>query len=66
VDLPAGYNQQKGKHGELVISKAPEPTQLIDVFGKRETFQNQVFRPGYNMATMSIEEAGEIDYQVSF
>jgi hypothetical protein len=28
----------------------------------REQFENRVFQPGYNMATMSIEEAGEIDY----
>lgn len=49
VDLPPGYEKQLGKHGEITI--------------KRATLQDQVFRPGYNMATVSIEEAGERDYQ---
>ena len=29
----------------------------------RAELEKQVFRPGYNMATMSVEEAGERDYQ---
>lgn len=49
VDLPPGYVQSTGPMGGITIT--------------RSTLADQVFRPGFNMATVSIEEAGERDYQ---
>lgn len=43
-----------GAAGQVTIAKMPV---------LREQLESRVFRPGYNMPTMSIEEAGEIDYQ---
>lgn len=68
VDLPPGYLQQVHSSGAITITKAPvvESSALQAAAGlqvQRTDFQRGVFRPGYNMATMSIEEAGEIDYQ---
>lgn len=54
VELPAGYSQTVGPAGQITIAKLPV---------LREQLESRVFRPGYNMATMSVEEAGEIDYQ---
>lgn len=54
VDLPPGYSQTVGPAGQITIAKLPV---------LREQLESRVFQPGYNMATMSIEEAGERDYQ---
>jgi immunoglobulin-binding protein 1 len=66
IELPPGYTQTPGPGGTVTIDKARQLPQglLPAVAGtQREAFERQVFRPGFNMATMSVEEAGERDYQ---
>ena len=58
VDLPLGYSKKVGPNGQVTISKDPV---FEGLDSRRTEFQNNVFRPGYNMATMSIEEAADID-----
>lgn len=49
VELPPGYIQTPGPRGAFTIT--------------RSQLKEQVFRPGYTMHTVSVEEAGERDYQ---
>lgn len=65
VDLPNGYRQHVGASGQVTIEKLPTlaATHTRGLVGDREGLGNQVFRPHYNMATMSVEQAGEYDYQ---
>ena len=65
IELPPGYTQTVGPGGMVTIDKTPAlPQGLLPVgFAQREALGRQVFQPGYNMATMSVEEAGERDYE---
>ncbi len=70
IDLPPGYSQTVGLAGQVTITKTPVLPQglmqqaMAPATGtQRDVFASGVFRPGYSMATMSIEEAGERDFQ---
>jgi len=53
--------QKEGKKPEPPQDSQREPQPPIVITNRRGVIKQQAFRPGWNLPTMSIEEAGEID-----
>eukprot|EP01127_Copromyxa_protea_P015652 TRINITY_DN4540_c0_g1_i2.p1 TRINITY_DN4540_c0_g1~~TRINITY_DN4540_c0_g1_i2.p1 ORF type:complete len:323 (+),score=72.26 TRINITY_DN4540_c0_g1_i2:30-971(+) len=54
-------------NGQLPVVPKPEPSQFkpLVIGDPRHQIAKNAFRPGWNLPTVSIEEAGMIDYQVA-
>lgn len=60
--VPPHESKPKAESKEEIKGKQEVPLIPADkVIDQRWDFQNQVFKPGYNLPTMTIEEFGELE-----